>query len=129
MRAQYVKKFGRFGQAVVESNMQVMTQGGERLVEVTYGDLGAPDRSQMRGEVLIPNVDSSGDCGPLGCTPKPARQEERIPMYKTETFNTEYRSGLGYNQPASPLASVGVMAAASGATASKYGAAGKHRSS
>ena len=39
VRAQYVKKFGRFGQAVVESNMQVMTQGGERLVEVTYGDL------------------------------------------------------------------------------------------
>ena len=43
-------------------------------------------------------------------------------MYKTETFDAEYRSGLGYNQPASPLASVGVMAAATGATASKYGA-------
>ena len=122
VRAQYVKKFGKFGQAVVESNMQVMTHGGDRLTEVLYGDLEAPDRSQMRGKVLIPNVDSFGDCGPLGCTPKPDRQEERIPMYKTETFDAEYRSGLGYNQPASPLASVGVMAAASGATASKYGA-------
>ena len=43
-------------------------------------------------------------------------------MYKMETFDNEYRSGLGYDQPASPLAAVGVMAAGSGATASKYGA-------
>ncbi len=125
VRAQYVKKFGRFGDAVVDSNMEVMIQGGERLQEVPHGEMDALDRSQMRGEVLFPNADSDGDCGPMcGCvpTPKPEKQKERIPMYKTETFDNEYRSGLGYNQPASPLAAVGVMAAASGATASKYGA-------
>ncbi|MDG2167978.1 MAG: 2-oxoacid:acceptor oxidoreductase family protein [Opitutales bacterium] len=124
VRAQYVKKFGRFGEAVIDSNMEVMIQGGERLQKVEYGAMDAPDRSAMRGELLLPNVDSDGDCGSLcGCsTPKPEKQEERIPMYKTETFDNEYRSGLGYNQPSSPLAAVGVMAAASGATASKYGA-------
>ena len=36
--------------------------------------------------------------------------------------HSEFRAGLGYNQPSSPLSAVGVMAAASGATASKYGA-------
>lgn len=123
VRAQYVKKFGRFGEAVVDSNMEVMVQGGERLQEVPYGDLDAIDRSAMRGKVLFPNVDADGKCGPLGCpTPQPEKQEDRIPMYKTETFDDEYRAGLGYNQPSSPLAAVGVMAAASGATASKYGA-------
>jgi pyruvate-ferredoxin/flavodoxin oxidoreductase len=35
-------------------------------------------------------------------------------------FDSEFRSSFGYNQPASPLASVGVMAAGSGDTASKY---------
>ena len=32
-----MKKFGRFGEAVVESNMTVMTQGFERVQEVTIG--------------------------------------------------------------------------------------------
>src|SRR5260370_2634368 len=35
-------------------------------------------------------------------------------------FESEFRSNYGYNQRSSPLASVGVMAAGSGATASKY---------
>ena len=35
-------------------------------------------------------------------------------------FDAEYRSGLGYHQPAGALASLGVMGAGSGATQSKY---------
>src|SRR5260370_41102458 len=35
-------------------------------------------------------------------------------------FESEFRSNYGYNQRSSPLASVGVMAAGSGDTASKY---------
>src|SRR5260370_23868137 len=35
-------------------------------------------------------------------------------------FESEFRSNYGYNQRSSPLASVGVMAAATGDTASKY---------
>ncbi len=119
VRAQYQKKFGKFGDAVVDSNMQVMTAGGSRLQQVPYGPIDAPDASSMRGELLLPkNSDCGGACG---CTPS-EEQPDGLPMYKTETFDSEYRAGLGYNQPASPLAAVGVMAAASGATASKYGA-------
>ncbi len=118
VRAQYNKKFGKFGEAVVESNMQVMTQGGSLIQEVPYGDVEAPDLSAMRGEMLLPtNTDCGGKCG---CTPH-EDQEDGLPMYKMESFDNEYRSGYGYNQPASPLAAVGVMASASGATASKYG--------
>ena len=42
---QYVKKFGRLGRAVVESNMQVMTKGYEQTREIVYGPIDAPDRS------------------------------------------------------------------------------------
>lgn len=119
VRAQYNKKFGKFGDAVVDSNMEVMTEGGSLLQEVPYGDVEAPDFSAMRGELLLPkNTDCGGKCG---CAPHD-EQPEGLPMYKMESFDKEYRAGFGYNQPASPLAAVGVMASASGATASKYGA-------
>ncbi|MGH8020055.1 MAG: 2-oxoacid:acceptor oxidoreductase family protein [Opitutaceae bacterium] len=124
VRAQYVKKFGKLGDAVVASNMEVMIQGGDRLREVPYGDELAPDRSSMRGEPVLPHADSCGDCGPLGCgaAARPAEQDERAPLFKLDSFDREYRAGFGYNQPASPYASVGIMAAGTGATASKYGA-------
>ncbi|MCB9915719.1 MAG: 2-oxoacid:acceptor oxidoreductase family protein [Planctomycetes bacterium] len=116
VRAQYVKKFGRFGDAVVESNMTVMTEGFARLREVAYGQLEAPDRSSMRAAPMLP----CGDCGTSTSCATPAAQAERMPLARTATFDAEYRAGLGYNQPASPLSSVGMMAAATGATASKY---------
>ena len=46
---QYVEKFGRFGDAVVNSNMEVMTQGFERVREIRVGEMEAPDRSTLRG--------------------------------------------------------------------------------
>src|SRR5207237_1248771 len=52
--------------------------------------------------------------------PIPDGQAARTPVTQVATFDGEFRSGLGYNQPASALASVGVMAAGSGDTASKY---------
>src|SRR6185436_8176228 len=42
---QYVKKFGRLGEGVVKSNMEVMTQGFEQVREIRVGELSAPDRS------------------------------------------------------------------------------------
>ena len=44
---QYVKKFGRLGDAVVNSNMEVMTQGFERVREIRVGEMEAPDRSSL----------------------------------------------------------------------------------
>ncbi len=114
VRAQYVKMFGRFGEAVVESNMTVMTAGFEQLVEIEYGEIDAPDKSAMRGSPLVPLNGSASMPAPSSVAP------ERVPLFTTDIFDGEFRAGLGYNQPASALASVGVMAAATGATASKY---------
>lgn len=114
---QYKKKFGRFGDAVVQSNMEVMTQGYERVREIPVGKLGAPDRSTLRGIPITP-VDTG--CSTCRSIPAPAEQEQRIPVTRVATFDKEFRAGLGYNQPSSALSSVGVMAAASGDTASKY---------
>src|SRR5215471_5564033 len=120
---QYVKKFGRLGEAVVNSNMEVMIQGFERVREIQVGELRAPDRSTLRGEALLPLVldQGSGGCR-SGCrsTAIPDMQHERTPVTQVASFNAEFRSGFGYNQPASAYASVGVIAAASGDTASKY---------
>jgi len=121
---QYVKKFGRLGEGVVKSNMEVMTQGFEQVREIPVGDLEAADRSTLRGPALLPvlaNQGEEGGCG-SGCRsiPIPDGQGERTPLTRIAMFDAEFRAGYGYNQPASPLASLGVMAAGSGDTASKY---------
>jgi pyruvate-ferredoxin/flavodoxin oxidoreductase len=127
---QYVKKFGRMGEAVVQSNMEVMTQGFERVKEIAIGDLAAADRSSLRGNALLPifeEVDipefAEAACGTgAGCRSHaaPAGQGTRTPISTISKFDSEFRSDYGYNQPASPLAAMGVIAAATGDTASKY---------
>jgi pyruvate-ferredoxin/flavodoxin oxidoreductase len=115
---QYKKKFGRFGNAVVEANMTVMTEGFSRLQEVPYGELDAPDRSSMRGTPLLPACpEESPHC--QACT-TPEAQCERAPVFQLENFDKEFRAGLGYHQPASPLAAAGFVVAATGAGASKF---------
>ncbi|MGA8042494.1 MAG: 2-oxoacid:acceptor oxidoreductase family protein, partial [Terracidiphilus sp.] len=121
---QYVKKFGKFGDAVVQSNMEVMLQGFERVKEIKIGELSAADRSSLRGAALMPILElatAGGSCG-SGCrsTPPPAGQASRPPVSSIATFDAEFRSSYGYNQPASPLIALGVIAAATGDTASKY---------
>src|SRR5262249_19877975 len=114
---QYVKKFGRLGEAVVKSNMEVMTQGFERVREIRVGGLEAGDRSTLRGNPILPVVfeEGGGSGHHCGCRsiPVPAGQPERTPVTRIASFDAEFRSGFGYSQPASPLASVGVMAAGS----------------
>jgi pyruvate-ferredoxin/flavodoxin oxidoreductase len=120
---QYVKKFGRLGEGVVKSNMEVMTQGFERVREIPIGELAAADRSSMRGKALLPVVPAeNGDGHGCGCRshPVPEGQAERTPLSKIASFDAEFRASYGYNQPATPYASLGIMAAGSGDTASKY---------
>ncbi len=121
VRGQYEKKFGRFGEAVVEANMRVMAEGFEQLQEVSYGPLAAPDRSSMRELPLLPMEPGGNGHGHTWCgmCETPADQPERAPAFRLDTFDREFRAGLGYDQPASPLAALGVVAAATGATASK----------
>ena len=112
VEAQYEKKFGRFGDAVVASNMTVMTEGFARVRRLPVGDMAAPDRSSMRAAPLAClTCDADTTCH---------EQPERPPVARISTFDDEFRAGLGYDQPASTLSSVGVMAAATGRTASKY---------
>ncbi|MCP3964021.1 MAG: oxidoreductase, partial [bacterium] len=112
VRKQYQKKFGRLGEAVVESNMRVMTGGFERVRRVEYGEIEAPDRSTMRGRALLPVLAGGPEVGDS--------EPRSLPMACRETFNREFRADHGYHQPASALASVGMIAAATGEEASKY---------
>src|SRR5499427_1106504 len=80
---QYVKKFGRLGDAVVKSNMEVMTQGFELVREIRVGEIEAPDRSTLRGKPLLPVVgNGNGESCRSGCrsTPIPTLQQERTPV-------------------------------------------------
>jgi pyruvate-ferredoxin/flavodoxin oxidoreductase len=123
---QYVKKFGKLGEAVVNSNMEVMTKGFELVREINVGALEAPDRSTLRGRPLLPvmmpeSLAASEGCG-TGCRtiPLPDGQPERTPLTRVAEFDRMFRAKLGYNQPANAYASLGIMAAGSGDTASKY---------
>ena len=124
VRKQYEKKFGRFGEAVVVSNMTVMTEGYARVQEIPYGEIEAPDRSSMRNPPLLPlDVNQFEPTAGCGCaTPgieAPACQC-RTPVQSVAKFDSEFRASLGYHQPSGAFASVGVMAAGTGATQSKY---------
>ena len=114
---QYKKKFGRLGPAVVKSNMEVMTQGFDRVAEIQVGDVQAADRSTLRGIPLLPME----GCG-SGCrtNPLPEGQDERTPVTRVAEFDALFRSDYDYDQPANELAAMGVMAAGTGDTASKY---------
>ncbi len=115
---QYQKKFGRLGDAVVNSNMAVMTEGFERVREIPTGDPDAPDRSSMRGMALLPLA--AEGCATCRTVAPPPGQTARTPVTTIAAFDAEFRGGHGYHQPATALAAVGIMAAASGDTASKY---------
>ncbi|MGD1106905.1 MAG: 2-oxoacid:acceptor oxidoreductase family protein, partial [Terracidiphilus sp.] len=126
---QYVKKFGKLGDAVVQSNMEVMIQGFERVKEIAIGDVAAADHSSLRGQALLPilaqapafvEVGASAVASMRRSTLPPAGQGPRTPISSINVFDAEFRSHYGYNQPATPLSAMGVIAAATGDTASKY---------
>jgi len=121
---QYVKKFGKLGEAVVASNMEVMMQGYDQVKEIKIGALSAADRSTLRGQALLPILElatAGGSCG-TGCrsTALPTGQAKRAPIDNVTYFDAQFRSTYGYDQPSTPLSAMGVIAAATGDTASKY---------
>ncbi|HTY88405.1 MAG TPA: 2-oxoacid:acceptor oxidoreductase family protein [Candidatus Acidoferrum sp.] len=126
VRKQYQKKFGRFGDDVVTSNMTVMTEGFSRVQEIKYGEFNEPDRSSMRNPPLAPighdPLIPTAGCGTVCGTgiPTPAQQTPRYAFQTLAKFDAEFRNHLGYHQPSSALASLGVMGAGTGATQSKY---------
>src|SRR6185369_1733378 len=104
-----------------------MTKGFELVREINIGALEAADRSTLRGKALLPVVMPEtlaaveGSCG-TGCRtiPPPAEQVARPPLTRVKEFDAMFRAKLGYNQPANAYAALGIMAAGSGDTASKY---------
>src|SRR5579863_7526597 len=126
VRKQYVKKFGKQGEAVVNSNMEVMLEGFRRVKEIGIGEVVAADRSSLRGQALLPVLEpatvAAESCTVGGCrsTPPPPEQSARPPISSIAAFDAEFRSSFGYDQPATPLSALGVIAAATGDTASKY---------
>jgi len=123
VEAQYNKKFGKLGEAVVKSNMTVMNDGFNRVKPLPYGDVNAPDLSSMRSETIMPcSMPVSepemiaGEIVPPGSVPV----TEKTPVHSKTLFDSEYSSGHGYDQPASALAAAGVMAAATGKDKGKF---------
>jgi pyruvate-ferredoxin/flavodoxin oxidoreductase len=99
---------------------------GDKVREINVGAIEAPDRSTLRGKALLPmampdSLAASEGCG-TGCRtiPLPEGQDPRTPLTRVSEFDRLFRAKLGYNQPANAYASLGVMAAGSGDTASKY---------
>jgi pyruvate-ferredoxin/flavodoxin oxidoreductase len=126
VREQYVKKFGKLGEAVVDSNMEVMMQGYNQVTEIAIGELAAADHSSLRGPALLPILETvpaaeGSACG-TGCRSHaiPDGQAARAPLATLAGFDAEFRSHFGYNQPSTPLSAIGLIAAATGDTASKY---------
>ena len=126
VQKQYLKKFGKLGEAVVQSNMEVMLQGFDQVHEIKVGELDAADRSTLRGVPLLPILEAvptleGAACG-SGCrsTPFPTGQAQRAPIASVAHYDAEFRSNYGYDQPSTPLSAVGVVAAATGDTVSKY---------
>jgi pyruvate-ferredoxin/flavodoxin oxidoreductase len=121
---QYVKKFGKLGEAVVQSNMEVMLQGFQQVKEIKIGALTAADHSSLRGASLLPILETvpAGEGCATGCRSHalPAGQAARTPLASVANFDAEFRAHFGYNQPSTPLSAVGMIAAATGDTASKY---------
>ncbi len=113
VRNQYEHKFGKFGEAVVEANMKVMRAGFDRVREVALGPVDAADTSLMRGVALLPRQ------ARRGTTPEPS-PDYRPPLMSIHKYDAEYRSAWGYDQPSTPHAATGVIAASTGATSSKY---------
>ncbi len=128
---QYVKKFGRFGDDVVASNMLVMKEGFNTVTEVAHGKLDDLDFSSFVGTIIQPctstlssipqnTTNGSHAATPIGKQNGSHKVSEKAPLFQMATFDAEFRAGLGYDQPASALSAVGVMAAGTGATSSKY---------
>src|ERR1700728_3691774 len=104
-----------------------MMQGFSQVKEIAIGELAAADHSSLHREALLPILETvpamarASSCG-SGCrsTPVPAGQGPRTPISTVAAFDAEFRSHFGYDQPATPLSAMGVIAAATGDTASKY---------
>ena len=122
-----MKKFGRLGEGVVKSNMEVMTQGFERVREIQIGELearrsvdaarpgaaaGRRRRARRQRRLRLAAADRM---------PMPEGQAERTPLTRIADVRRDVpREASATTSRPTRYASLGIMAAGSGDTASKY---------
>lgn len=107
---QYRKKFGKQGEDVVQSNVDVMLSGFKGVKVINYGKINDTDKSKMTGDVICPSAGCS-DCHSKGCSTSP--------IFDYENYLKEF-SGNMDNQRASALTSTGIIPAKTGARNSKF---------
>ena len=123
---QYVKKFGKLGEGVVSSNMEVMTKGFELVREIKVGELEARRPLDAARQGAAADRHSGEHRGQRGLRHRLPHDSAAAgaagtpPLTRVAEFDAMFRAKLGYNQPANAYASLGIMAAGSGDTASKY---------
>ena len=107
--------------------MKVMDGGFKRVQEIKYGEIEDLDTSSMRNPLLSPNsaylkeIPETAGCEASGCKACSIPESQTRTSFQTlKKFNSEFRNGFGYHQPSGAFASMSLMAAASGATQSKY---------
>ncbi|RLA64576.1 MAG: oxidoreductase [Epsilonproteobacteria bacterium] len=111
VQKQYEKKFGKFGEDVVASNMMVMEKGYSNIKEIKFGELGADDHSPLIGHILKPlNFDS---------TPT-TTESSSCPVFSYDEYKEQFLTGDINNQKATALTSTGIMPSGTGAQMSKY---------
>ena len=121
---QYVKKFGRLGDAVVTSNMEVMTQGFEQVREIRGRRARArPTARRCAARCCLSSRERQRRRLWLGVPLASDRREARTSARRSRGSRPSTASSAPGSVTTSPpraLASLGIMAAASGDTASKY---------
>lgn len=111
---QYEKKFGKFGQEVVDSNMQVMKLGFENIKKHSLGDLNTEDLSDLTGEVILPQkiVKETFDDNLKG---------EKLPaLFNLKDYEKQFKLKNIEDQQSSPLTSTGIMPGATSEKNSKF---------
>ena len=122
---QYVKKFGKLGDAVVQSNMEVMTKGFEMVTEINIGELTAPDRSSLRGPALLPMLEEAE--GAAQAAVRAAVRMRCLLDRQSARRSICSKPSIASSAPTMAtisrrrrLSALGMIAAATGDTASKY---------
>ncbi|MBT3980806.1 MAG: 4Fe-4S binding protein [Bacteriovoracaceae bacterium] len=113
---QYHKKFGRFGDDVVASNMEVMKAGFEKTKKIPFGEVDDFDNSALKGHIISPQ-----NCSVKSVDGTPSGDASVYsPIFDFKKYSEEFLEGDIYNQKASALTATGIMPAASGARNSKF---------
>ncbi|MBT3527378.1 MAG: oxidoreductase [Bdellovibrionales bacterium] len=110
---QYKKKFGKLGQSVVDSNLEVMKSGFEDVINISHGNIDDVDLSMMTGDLLNPRPESCATC---------ASDSAKVvdPIYRFDSYQDQYLGGKSDDQKSTAQTATGIIPMATGANISKF---------